>query len=136
MGIIRSIIRASRGRRRGRGRPGRSGGSIVLVWSIIPEVIAAVEANAVEAVAQTAEDIAASAREQAPVQTGHLRSTIEGFSSGKEGEVVAGAEYAAYVEYGTYKMAAQPFLFPAVAEYTETFADRVGRGGFAKWGGV
>ena len=51
-----------------------------------------------------------------PIRTGYLCSTI---SSDHDGENVAecwaDAEYAQYVEYGTWKMAAQPYFEPAIA---------------------
>jgi HK97 gp10 family phage protein len=50
-----------------------------------------------------------------PVDTGNLKnsinSTIE--ADGERGIVATGVEYAAYVEYGTSRMAAQPYLLPA-----------------------
>lgn len=109
----------------------RSGGSgthvsLVVVYNIIPEVIAAVEVTAALAVKEVSELIALDAQGRAPVRTGNLRSSIGSSSQKKEGEVFAGAEYAAFVEYGTYKMPAQPFLGPAVARYAPEFAKRVG----------
>lgn len=49
-----------------------------------------------------------------PVDTGFLQSTIESDSDGEEAWAEAGAEYAQYVEYGTWKMDAQPYFEPAV----------------------
>ena len=59
------------------------------------------------------------AKQFAPVDTGYLRSSITSeFSStaGRtySGEVTVGAHYAGYVEYGTSRMAPQPYLNPAV----------------------
>jgi HK97 gp10 family phage protein len=128
MGILSSIVRSAerRGRRRGRRRPGRRGGQIVLVWSIIPELIAGVEVEANRKVAETAEKIAQDARGRAPVQTGRLRDSITASAYGKEAEVFSQVEYAPFVEYGTYKMAAQPFLYPAV---------EANKDGFFEWSG-
>lgn len=50
-----------------------------------------------------------------PVDTGFLKSSIHAEIAGLTLEMFAGAEYAGYVEYGTWKMAAQPFFEPAVA---------------------
>lgn len=49
-----------------------------------------------------------------PVDTGYLQST--GFIQAVGNDVQVGFEapYASYVEFGTYKMAAQPFLRPAL----------------------
>ena len=72
--------------------------------------------------------IAASlARQDAPVDTGYLRSSISGDSD----VVQAEAEYAQYVEYGTWKMDSQPYFESAVEqaasemgeEWSEQFLD-------------
>lgn len=49
-----------------------------------------------------------------PVDTGNLRDSA--FIQALTGDVYFGfqAEYASYVEFGTYKMEAQPFLRPAI----------------------
>lgn len=57
------------------------------------------------------------AKALAPVDTGRLRSSI-GHEIGTIGGEVAGTvgtnvEYAGYLEFGTYKMSARPFLRPA-----------------------
>lgn len=49
-----------------------------------------------------------------PVDTGFLQSSIHGNGSDTDGKVEALAEYAQYVEYGTWKMAAQPYFTQAV----------------------
>jgi len=63
----------------------------------------------------TAELCAEEARRLCPVDTGFLRSRIEVVDLGADGAGVRDdAEYAPFVEFGTVKMAAQPFLRPAV----------------------
>ena len=70
------------------------------------------------------------ARELCPVDTGRLRNSIThrmgggGFSFpgmgaavGKEVTVGSNVEYAAYVELGTSRTDAQPFLRPAAEDY-------------------
>lgn len=74
------------------------------------------EKQAIErGVEKGAEQIAELARQLAPYETGELRESIH-VEPASEGvvRVVADAPYAAYVEFGTRKMAAQPFLTPAV----------------------
>lgn len=56
-----------------------------------------------------------------PVDTGFLMSTIDGDAGEDECEVYATADYAQYVEYGTYKMDAQPYFEPAVEEAYKIF---------------
>ena len=55
------------------------------------------------------------ARELVPVDTGFLRSSISADTDGFSFcECEAFAEYAQYVEYGTWKMRAQPYFEPAL----------------------
>lgn len=78
-------------------------------------MIGRVEAVSRSAPKKVADSIRDDAKARAPVDTGFLKSTIESVSieSGKSAEVFVGAEYAAYPEFGTYKMAARPYLTPA-----------------------
>lgn len=74
--------------------------------------------------------IASEARKAAPVDTGGLRSSITGSSNAKAGfvgTVKATAEYAAFVEFGTSKMPAQPFLFPAAEAERPYFESAIRR---------
>lgn len=107
-------------------------GAFIVVFNRIPALIAAVEANARSAVKSTADSIAQDARARAPVDTGFLKGSIESVSlaTGKSAEVRVGAYYGPYVEFGTYKMAAQPFLYPAAQAHADEFIDKVGRGAF------
>lgn len=50
------------------------------------------------------------ARSLCPVRTGNLLSSISGDASSEGFTAEASAEYAVYVEYGTWKMEAQPFF--------------------------
>lgn len=45
---------------------------------------------------------------------GELRTSIHGNVEGNTGTVGTNKEYAGYVEFGTYKMPAQPYLVPAL----------------------
>lgn len=55
------------------------------------------------------------AKKYAPWDTGWLSNTIYSMMIAKNsGEVIAPAEYAVWIENGTRKMMAQPFLFPAL----------------------
>jgi len=58
--------------------------------------------------------IAVEAENNCPVDTGFLRSTVFVQKTGDDVEIGFNARYASYVEFGTYKMAAQPFLRPAL----------------------
>jgi HK97 gp10 family phage protein len=60
------------------------------------------------------------AKKKAPVDTGRLRDSIThetDFGSGDPSVTVGtNVEYAPYVEFGSSKAAAQPFLYPALTE--------------------
>ena len=58
-----------------------------------------------------------------PVDTGFLKRsiTIEMDTAHMQGTVTAGAEYGAYVEFGTRYMGAQPFMRPARNEQEPIF---------------
>lgn len=62
-----------------------------------------------------------------PVDTGFLRSSIQSAHGPDNSAIVAvAAEYAAYVEYGTSRMHAQPYLRPAVDEHISEIEQAVG----------
>ncbi len=54
--------------------------------------------------------------QQRAVDTGNLRSSLNFSVSEDEAEVGTPVEYAPYVEYGTSRMAARPYLRPALDE--------------------
>lgn len=61
------------------------------------------------------EAVAEYARGICPVDTGRLRASISASRDGESAQVSVGEEYGIYVELGTYKSAAQPFLVPSLA---------------------
>ena len=75
-----------------------------------------------ESVKTTADKVADSARSNCPVDTGELQGSIQvEMQSEFEGHVVATAEHAPYVEFGTVYMMAQPYMAPAVEEHRTSF---------------
>jgi hypothetical protein len=67
--------------------------------------------------ASWAADVKASAMRNAPVRTGHLRSTIYAEVRDWVVELGADATYSLFVELGTRYMMARPYLFPAIQEH-------------------
>lgn len=54
-------------------------------------------------------------------RTNRLRGSITAESDGNSAQVGTDTEYAPYVELGTYKMAARPFIKPAVEEHLDEY---------------
>lgn len=67
------------------------------------------------------------AKQRCPVDTGRLRSSIHIIfrKDGLGSEVGTDVEYAPYVEFGTKRMSAQPYLFPAWEEYRDEYVERM-----------
>ena len=85
--------------------------------SRIPKIITNLE-QAPDAIADRTADVAVeSAMQHVPVDTGALRTSIEKFgASGSNTRTVEAGQslwYASFVEYGTSRNRAQPFMSPA-----------------------
>ena len=98
------------------------------------------QAAVLQAVTESCEDLVGQAQNLTPVDTGTLRASIHVESVVQSGTKVVGtvatggeAEYAAFVEFGTVDMGAQPYMTPALIEnapiYHEVMA-RAARGAF------
>ena len=72
------------------------------------------------------------AKEECPVRTGRLRNSISHDNDGQTVYVGTNVEYAPYVEMGTWKMDAQPYLRPSIEnhiqEYQEIFKETLKQG--------
>lgn len=66
------------------------------------------------AIRQSIYTIEREVKPRTPVDTGNLRNTQESSFGNLVGRYYPTAKYAMYVEMGTYKMAAQPYLRPGV----------------------
>lgn len=74
-----------------------------------------VEIDYSNAFAEFASAFQSIATDLVPVDTGYLQSTISSSSDDWSMTAYADAQYAQYVEFGTWKMAAQPYFAPALA---------------------
>lgn len=80
--------------------------------NLLPRIAPAIQAS----LEKSAEEMASTARALAPVDDGDLRASIKVTPGDLKVRVSAGgnrAWYAPLVEYGTKKMAARPFWWPA-----------------------
>lgn len=82
-----------------------------------------------EEIKKTALSIERNAKQRTPVDTGRLRGSIttkiNESVGGVEAEIGTNVEYANFIEYGTRKKAARPFLNPAFNEETQGMEDRI-----------
>lgn len=93
---------------------------IRLIQTLPPEIFAKVQ----QVLKNGAVRVAERARELAPVRTGHLMASIhaelgesiEGAAAFDPVQVIADTPYASFVEFGTSKMEAQPFMTPAAEQ--------------------
>lgn len=79
----------------------------------LPEIIGKCPALVTAAVKKTAYDILDDAQNIVPIDTGYLAGSITVTTEEFYATVQPAAEYAAYVEFGTWKMGAQPYMRPA-----------------------
>jgi HK97 gp10 family phage protein len=65
-----------------------------------------------------------------PVDKGHLRDSITSVQKGLKGKMIAGDEevkYAKFVEFGTSKMHARPFMRPGFAKAKKELPKQISR---------
>lgn len=78
--------------------------------------------RALEKVGLTAERYAKLA---CPVDTGRLRNSISHTHDKNTAYIGTNVEYAPYVEMGTKKMAARPYLKPAIADHIREYKNTI-----------
>jgi HK97 gp10 family phage protein len=78
--------------------------------------------RALETIGSTAEGYAKVAlTEQHAVDTGRLRGSVSHAVDGYSVYIGTNVEYAPYIEFGTSKQKARPYLKPAATEYPKTY---------------
>jgi len=88
--------------------------TIEIVYDKFPKLAAALPEAVREIVQETILGIETTAKIRCPVDTGALRASIQSEMTGEtSGQVGTNIEYSVYVEWGTTKMAAQPYMTPA-----------------------
>ena len=99
--------------------------SVSVDTSKLDEIIAKLPGNRDKIVKSTAMHVLGEARKRAPVKTGNLRNHSEVTDGEGYANVEFQAEYAPYVELGTYKMNARPFLTPAIEAEAKLLEKRI-----------
>ena len=75
-----------------------------------------------QVVRKSASDVEAQAKARAAVDTGNMRNSIGTTMHGPlSAEIGPTASHSVFVEFGTYKMAAQPFMGPAADRVEPSF---------------
>lgn len=91
---------------------------------LAPKIMQAVDREIEDA----AEELVYLAQELVPVRTGALKASIHADRIDHLAmQVRADVEYAAYVEYGTSRMAAQPYITPAMEAIRRGYTERIAR---------
>lgn len=85
-----------------------------IIFNRIPTLVGEIKAQGEAHIQKTADNIVKGAQDRAPVRTGALRDSIHKEGSGNDTRVTVGVPYGVYVEYGTSRMGARPFLWPAL----------------------
>ena len=99
-------------------------GGVYLDTSVLDKLTEELKPRANNIVAKYASAIMGEAQRLAPVDTGALRASIEAEQiEPLSWQVHDGVEYGVYQELGTHKMAAHPFLLPAVEKWRQRFLD-------------
>lgn len=94
------------------------------LMSRLPEIVAEAEAKVAAAVEFTAFHIEGGAKQRARYKTGFMRGEIQANQVGHlEWEVIGGANYTIFHEYGTVKMEAQPMFVPASEDARPIFEE-------------
>jgi HK97 gp10 family phage protein len=92
----------------------------VTLKSRLPEIVLELRPRMSAVVKEGAETVAESAKARVPVDTGALQKSIKARRSRQlEYTVGVGEFYGFFVEFGTVKHAAQPFLVPALEEHRD-----------------
>ena len=117
-------------------------GNVRVVFNNLPKIAAALPDSIIGTVRDAALKCETYAKALAPVDTGALRTSIKAVPVAEtEWEIAPNTEYDIYVEFGTRKMAAQPYMRPAAEkirkEYPGLVTDSIvfvikGQGGWFK----
>lgn len=96
--------------------------TVRVVFNDFPKRAAQIEAKADAIVTKTAMDLEGQMKVREAVRTGFLRASTQAVRvARRHWRVVVGADYGAFVNYGTRHQAPQPFVEPAIAVVRPVF---------------
>jgi HK97 gp10 family phage protein len=106
---------------------GRTGVTVRIVKNDLPKIPSALKAEVRAEISKAGHDIEAAAKEKVPVLTGTLRRSIHTLieHDGMTAVIGPSVDYGLYVEFGTRRMAARPYMRPAAEAVYPRFTDRV-----------
>lgn len=89
--------------------------TISVTFNRFPEIAAALPGQTQAVVRKASFDVEGQAKNRVPVDTGALKNSIstEFEDGGLTGIIAPHMEYATFVEFGTRRMSAQPYMTPA-----------------------
>jgi len=97
---------------------------IVIKYNRLPQIAERLPEAVSAIVRKAAFDVEASAKAVVPVDTGKLKNSITSeFPSQTKAIVAPHTDYAAYVEYGTRKQRAKPYMRPAAEKVAPAFIE-------------
>jgi HK97 gp10 family phage protein len=101
--------------------------SIRVLSNKLPHLPAELESDVTADVKRAAFEVEALAKAKAPVRTGTLRRSIHTVFSNNDRTAVVGpsVDYGLYVEMGTRRMAARPYMRPAAEAVLPRYVDRL-----------
>lgn len=107
----------------------KTGVTIRVLSNRLPSIPKALEAAAAREVATAGYDVEARAKQLVPVRTGTLRRSIHTVISnnGMTATIGPSVDYGLFVEMGTHRMPARPYMRPAAAYVSPRFADAIKR---------
>lgn len=94
---------------------------VSVVEDNIPEILFALEGGIDKALKEMGLVGERHAKKYCPVDTGRLRNSITHDKSERAAYIGTNVEYGPYVELGTSKMKAQPYLKPAVENHQDEY---------------
>lgn len=97
--------------------------TVSVTFDRFPEIAAALPDRTRAVVRKASFDVEGQAKNRAPVDTGALKNSIstEFEDNGLTGIIAPHVEYATFVEFGTRRMSAQPYMTPAAEAVKPAF---------------